>query len=81
MKKIVRLLPGAALALVVAAVAKGLEALEAAAGLHFIGASVIALFIGMGINALYKPGGMVAKGLRFTSMKVCSEPITFTVSR
>ena len=66
MKKIVRLLPGAALALVVAAVAKGLEALEAAAGLHFIGASVIALFIGMLINAFYKPNEVTRPGVKFT---------------
>ena len=70
MKKIVRLLPGAALALVVAAVAKGLEALEAAAGLHFIGASVIALFIGMLINAFYKPNEVTLPGVKFTSKKI-----------
>ena len=50
MKKVIKYLPGMAIALVLAAAAKGLEALEKAAGLHFIGASVIALFLGMIIN-------------------------------
>ena len=60
-------LPGFAIAAAVAFAARFLEGLLP---IHLIGASVIALFIGMGINALYKPGGMVAKGLRFTSKKV-----------
>ena len=47
MKTVTKLLPGCALALVIAAIAKLLESLEASAGLHLIGASVIALFIGM----------------------------------
>ena len=55
MKKVVKYLPGMAIALVLAAAAKGLEALEKAAGLHFIGASVIALFLGMIINHFRKP--------------------------
>lgn len=59
--------PGLLIAVAVAAAARFLEGLLP---IHLIGASVIALFIGMGINALYKPGGMVAKGLRFTSKKV-----------
>ena len=50
MKKVIKYLPGMAIALVLAAAAKGLEALEKAAGLHFIGASVIALFLGMIID-------------------------------
>ena len=60
-------LPGFAIAAAVALAARFLEGLLP---IHLIGASVIALFIGMGLNALYKPGGMVAKGLRFTSKKV-----------
>ena len=51
MKKIVKMLPGIALSLVIAAAAKGLEILEGKAVPHFIGASVIALFIGMLGNA------------------------------
>ena len=50
MKTVTKLLPGCALALVLAAIAKGLESWEASAGLHLIGASVIAMFIGMLIN-------------------------------
>ena len=49
-KKITALIPGAALALGIACIAKWLETLESSAGLHLIGASVIALFIGMAIN-------------------------------
>ena len=44
-KKITALIPGAALALGIACIAKWLETLESSAGLHLIGASVIALFI------------------------------------
>lgn len=60
-------LPGFAIAGAVAAAARFLEGLLP---VRLIGASVIALFIGMGINALYKPGAMVSKGLRFTSKRV-----------
>ncbi len=70
MKKIVKMLPGIALSLVIAAVAKGLEILEGKAGLHFIGASVIALFIGMLFNAFYKPNEITSHGIRFTSKKI-----------
>ena len=52
-KKITALIPGAALALGIACIAKWLETLESSAGLHLIGASVIALFIGMAINAIF----------------------------
>lgn len=51
MKNVKKLIPGAAIALVIAAAAKFLESLEESAGLHFIGASVIAMFIGMIVNA------------------------------
>lgn len=70
MKKIINLVPGTALALAIAAVAKALELLEEAAGLHFIGASVIALFIGMIINAIIKPNAYTATGIKFTSKKI-----------
>mgnify|MGYP002560976676 CR=1 FL=1 len=70
MKMIWKMVPGLAMALVIAAAAKGLEYLEGLAGLHLIGASVIALFIGMGINALRKPSALVAGGLKFTSKRV-----------
>lgn len=70
MKKITKLLPGCALALVIAAIAKGLETLESGAGLHLIGASVIALFIGMIVNRFYKPNDRTKPGIRFTSKKI-----------
>ena len=59
MKKITTLIPGAMLALGIAAIAKVLEHFENAAGLHIIGASVIALFIGMIINAFWKPNQLM----------------------
>ena len=40
-----KMLPGCAIALVIAVVAKFLEQLEESVGLHLIGASVIAMFI------------------------------------
>lgn len=70
MKKLKQLIPGTALALIIAAAAKFLEGLEESAGLHFIGASVIALFIGMIINAFYKPTTVTAPGIKFTSKKI-----------
>ena len=70
MKTVTKLLPGCALALVIAAIAKLLESLEASAGLHLIGASVIALFIGMLVNHFYKPNDATKPGIRFTSKKI-----------
>ena len=67
MKTVTKLLPGCALALVIAAIAKLLETLEANAGLHLIGASVIALFIGMLVNHFYRPNDATKPGIRFTS--------------
>lgn len=64
------MIPGAAIALVIAAAAKFLESLEESAGLHFIGASVIAMFIGMIVNAFYKPNSVTAPGIKFTSKKI-----------
>lgn len=55
MKNLTKFLPGMALAIVIAAIAKSLEMLEESAGLHFIGASVIAMFIGMFVNAVKNP--------------------------
>lgn len=70
MKKIAKYLPGALMALVIAAAAKLLETWEASTGLHFIGASVIALFIGMLVNAFYKPNAVTQPGVKFTSKKI-----------
>ena len=69
-KKITALIPGAALALGIACIAKWLETLESSAGLHLIGASVIALFIGMAINAFFQPNKTTTPGIKFTSKKV-----------
>lgn len=65
-----KMIPGAAIALVIAVAAKFLESLEESAGLHFIGASVIAMFIGMIVNAFYKPNSVTAPGIKFTSKKI-----------
>ena len=54
-KKITALIPGAALALGIACIAKWLETLDSNAGLHLIGESVIALCIGMAVNANFQP--------------------------
>ena len=70
MKNAKKLIPGAAIALVIAAAAKFLESLEESAGLHFIGASVIAMFIGMLINGYRKPGKTTAPGVKFTAKKI-----------
>ena len=70
MEKVKKLLPGCALALVIAAAAKLLEMWENAANLHFIGASVIALFIGMIVNHFCKPSPVTAPGIKFTSKKI-----------
>ena len=70
MKTIQKYGPGVGLALILAAVSKGLEALEARAGLHLIGASVIALFLGMMVNHFRKPTAATAPGIRFTSKKI-----------
>nr|MBR4279801.1 putative sulfate exporter family transporter [Clostridia bacterium] len=60
-------IPGVALALVIAAIAKGIESLLP---IHIIGAAVIAMFIGMGINALWVPKKTFKPGLTFTSKKL-----------
>ena len=70
MEIVKKLLPGCALALVIAAAAKLLEMWENAANLHFIGASVIALFIGMIVNRFCKPSPVTAPGIKFTSKKI-----------
>jgi len=61
-----KILPGFALSLAIAAVAKGIESILP---VHIIGASVIALFLGMLINRFWKPACLKA-GLKFTSKKV-----------
>ena len=55
------------LALVIALLAKGIEALLP---FDVIGASVIAMFIGMLINGYRKPGKTTAPGVKFTAKKI-----------
>lgn len=62
-----KLIPGFALALVIAALAKLIEGMLP---IHLIGASVIALFIGMLINHFRKPTETFTPGLRFTSKRI-----------
>ena len=66
-KKVGRLIPGFVLAIVIAAIAKGVEALLP---IHLIGASVIALFLGMFLNAVWRPTPLLGEGLKFTSKKI-----------
>ena len=66
-KKFVTVIPGFAIALGIAVIAKLLESLLP---IHLIGASVIAMFIGMVINAFHQPGNMMAPGIKFTSKKI-----------
>lgn len=70
--KAVRLIPGFALALIVATVAKLIGSIPLGKNQvdAYIGASVIALFIGMIINAIRKPGSTFATGIKFTSKKI-----------
>lgn len=65
-----KMLPGCAIALVIAVAAKLLEQLEESAGLHLIGASVIAMFIGMIVNRFYAPNEKAKPGIKFTSKKI-----------
>ncbi len=64
--KIVKIVPGLAISLVIAAFAKFIESILP---IHVIGASVIALFMGMIINSFWKPN-VIKEGIKFTSKKV-----------
>lgn len=65
--KIVKLLPGMALAVLVAAVASVIEHLLP---IHLVGAAVIAMFIGMLLNHFLKDKAILSAGLKFTSKKI-----------
>lgn len=67
MKKIMKLLPGVALAVAVAALACWLESLMP---VHLIGSAVIAMFIGMFLNTYLSGNSTLAAGLKFTSKKI-----------
>ena len=65
-KNIGELIPGLAVSIVIAVIAK---VIESYLPIHIIGASVIALFIGMIINHFWKPDFLKA-GIKFTSKKI-----------
>lgn len=67
MKNLIKNIPGLGIALLIALIARWIEALMP---IHLIGDSVIALFIGMSINQLKKPNSLMQTGLKFTSKKV-----------
>lgn len=67
LKKAGELIPGFALAVIIAVLAKIIENILP---IHLIGASVIALFIGMAINHFWRPNKVFATGLKFTSKKI-----------
>ena len=64
---ILKLIPGLALALVIAAAAVFVENLLP---IHLIGGAVIAMFIGMFFNAPLKKTTLFAPGIKFTSKKI-----------
>lgn len=66
LKNIGEIIPGLAISIVIAVIAKAIESLLP---IHIIGASVIALFIGMIINHFWKPD-FLKSGIKFTSKKV-----------
>ena len=59
--------PGFLLALAIALLAKGIEALLP---FDVIGASVIAMFIGMLLSGYRRPGETTAPGVKFTAKKI-----------
>ena len=71
LKRTGRIIPGLALSMAIAAVAKTIENLLP---VHIIGASVIALFIGMIINHFLRPE-ILNEGIKFTSKKVLKAAI------
>ena len=66
LKKLWGIIPGFAISILIAFLAKMIEGLLP---IHIIGASVIALFIGMVINHFWKPV-FLKPGIKFTSKKV-----------
>ena len=65
-KTYLEILPGFAVSVLLAAIAKFIESILP---IHIIGASVIALFLGMVINSFFRPSWLKA-GLKFTSKKI-----------
>ena len=73
LKNICGMIPGIALSVVIATVAKIIESLLP---IHIIGASVIALFIGMIVNHFLKID-CLKSGIKFTSKKILKFAIQF----
>ena len=67
LKALPKLLPGFAIALIIATISRFIEDLLP---IPLIGASVIALFIGMIINGIRKPAAILKPGLTFTSKRI-----------
>jgi len=65
--KVLKLLPGIALSVAVAALACFIESLIP---VHVVGSAVIAMFIGMILNHFLRNTKIFAKGLKFTSKKI-----------
>ena len=64
---LLKLLPGIALSVLIAAVATFIESILP---IHFIGAAVIAMFIGVILNTFFKKTTAFSSGLKFTSKKI-----------
>ena len=67
MKKVKSIIPGFALAIFIAIVAKFIENILP---MHIIGGSVIALFIGMALNNHINTDGLLKDGIKFTSKRL-----------
>ncbi len=65
--KILKTIPGTALAVLIAVIACFIESLLP---IHIIGAAVIAMFIGMALNTFLRKTTLFAPGLKFTSKKL-----------
>ncbi len=67
MKKVKSIIPGFALAIFIAIIAKFIENILP---MHLIGGSVIALFIGMALNNYINTDGLLKDGIKFTSKRL-----------
>ena len=67
MKRIQKIIPGFALAIFIAIIAKFIENILP---MHLIGGSVIALFIGMFLNNYINTEGLLKDGIKFTSKRL-----------
>ncbi len=67
MEKVKSIIPGFALAIFIAIIAKFIENVLP---MHIIGGSVIALFIGMALNNYTNTDGLLKDGIKFTSKRL-----------